>query len=55
MLDPVQFANLKHKLEGIIDPNKDSLRYYKIGNNWKYKVEHIGIKPSYNPEDTIIF
>ncbi len=54
LLDPAQFAQLRHKLEGIIDKEEDSLRYYYLGNNWKGRVEHIGSKSTFDPEGTII-
>jgi len=51
VVDPAQFADMKHRLESIIDPEKDSLRYYMLGNNWKKRVEHVGTKESFNPEE----
>jgi len=33
-----------------VNPEEDSLRFYFLGNNWEPKVEHVGAKPSYNPE-----
>lgn len=45
-VDPAQWATLKHKLEHIIDPQQDSLRYYYLGKNWKRRVEHVGAKPA---------
>jgi CRISPR-associated protein Cas2 len=48
------FLLLKKRLESIIDIEKDSLRYYNLGNNWNGKVEHIGAKKGYNPEGTLI-
>ncbi|MDF1573427.1 MAG: CRISPR-associated endonuclease Cas2 [Bacteroidales bacterium] len=50
IVDPAQFVELKHRLETIIDHGKDSVRYYHLGKNWKNKVEHIGVKTSYDPE-----
>lgn len=50
LVDPVQFASLRKKLESIIDIEKDSLRYYYLGSNWKKRVEHVGTKESYDPE-----
>ena len=50
LVDPTQFAVLKNRLENIIDKEKDSLRYYYLGKNWKRKVEHIGTKTTYDPE-----
>lgn len=54
IVDPSQMAILKHKLSELIDHEKDSLRFYYIGNNWSKKVEHIGAKPSFNPEEDIL-
>lgn len=52
-VDPVQFAQLRKKLEAIIDVSEDSLRYYFLGNNWKNRVEHVGAKETYDPEGTL--
>ncbi|MCL4441688.1 MAG: CRISPR-associated endonuclease Cas2 [Firmicutes bacterium] len=54
MVDPTQFAQLRHTLEQIIDVEKDSLRYYYLGNNWKNRVEHVGAKQSFDPEGPIV-
>ena len=37
-----------------IDPGDDSLRFYFLGDNWKGRVEHVGAKPSYDPQGTLI-
>ncbi|MDL2259204.1 CRISPR-associated endonuclease Cas2 [Eubacteriales bacterium OttesenSCG-928-K08] len=49
-----QAALLKDKLISIIDPECDSLRFYNLGNNHKAKVEHVGAKPGYDVEGTLI-
>lgn len=55
VVDPSQLTELKHRLLGIIDEDKDSLRFYHMGNNWSKKVDHYGIRSSINPEeDTLI-
>ncbi len=54
LVDPVQLALLRKKLEEIIDPEKDSLRYYFLGSNWKRRVEHVGAKVTYDPEGVIM-
>lgn len=54
LVDPVQFAQLKHSLCGIIDEEKDSLRFYYLGKNWKRRVEHFGAKEGYDPEGILI-
>lgn len=55
LLEPAQFVIFKSELEAIIDSNKDSLRYYMLGSNWKRRVEHVGAKESYDPEGTLVF
>lgn len=54
VVDPAQFTTLRHRLEAIINPDADSLRYYMLGDNWKRKVEHVGAKPGYDPEGLLI-
>lgn len=54
VLDAAQSAQVKHALEQIIDKNVDSLRFYYLGNNYQAKVEHIGAKPSFSVEGTLI-
>jgi len=54
LVDPAQFTQLRNKLENIMDKEKDSIRYYFLGSNWKNRVEHVGTKKSYDPEDVII-
>jgi CRISPR-associated protein Cas2 len=55
LLEPAQFVKLKSELEAIVDKDKDSLRYYMLGANWKRRVEHFGAKESYDPEGIMIF
>lgn len=54
LVDPTQFTELKHRLENIVDPETDSLRYYNLGANWKRRVEHYGAKETYDPEGILI-
>jgi CRISPR-associated protein Cas2 len=54
VIEPEQWVRLKDKLEGIINRDTDSLRYYYLGSNWKHKIEHIGAKPSTDPDEPLI-
>lgn len=51
VVDPSQFQTLKYQIEKIIDKKKDSVRYYFLGSHWTGKIEHVGAKPGYNPEN----
>ncbi len=54
LIDPAQLRQLKHLLIEIIDEEKDSLRFYYLGNKWRNRVEHIGAKESIDLEGTLI-
>lgn len=54
LLDAAQSRTLQEKLCKIMDPERDSLRFYYLGNKYENKVEHFGIKPSYEPEGTLM-
>lgn len=54
LLDTAQCRSLQAKLCKIMDPEKDSLRFYYLGNRYESKIEHFGAKVSYDPEDVLI-
>ncbi len=54
MLDAAQYAVFKSRLVSLIDPAHDSLRFYQLGNNYKNKVEHIGISPQWAQDDILL-
>lgn len=45
-VDPAQWVVLRDRLIDIINPETDSLRFYKLGSKWQHKVEHVGAKPA---------
>lgn len=38
------------KLCSIMDAEKDSLRFYYMGNNYENRIEHFGVRSGYDPE-----
>ena len=48
--DAATMVKIKGELVDLIDPYKDSLRFYYLGNKYQTKVEHIGAMPSYEAE-----
>ena len=54
-MDYGSFIKLKDRLTKLIESDKDSLRFYYMGNNWKNRVEHIGAKETYDSEGVLIF
>ncbi|MFH1824158.1 MAG: CRISPR-associated endonuclease Cas2 [Candidatus Firestonebacteria bacterium] len=53
-VDPEQWARLKNGLCNIIDPEKDSIRFYYLGSNWKRRVEHVGAKESISLDEPLL-
>lgn len=54
LLDAAQFKQLRHLLGELIDPEKDSLRFYNLGSKWRHRVEHVGAKPPIDLEGPLI-
>lgn len=55
IIDAIQLTVLKKELCSLIDEEKDSLRFYSLGNKYQTKVEHFGAKPSLDLEKPLIF
>ncbi|MFZ5820876.1 MAG: CRISPR-associated endonuclease Cas2 [Chloroflexota bacterium] len=54
VIDPARLKVLQATLEGLIDKEKDSLRYYYLGDEWRKRVEHVGAKPGLDLEGTLV-
>lgn len=54
VLDAAQCKVLQNKLLKIMDPDKDSLRFYYLGNHYQTKIEHFGTKQTYEPEGLLM-
>ena len=55
ILDNAQCVLLKSLLTDIIDEEKDSLRFYYLGNKYQTKVEHIGVDRGTAVDQPLIF
>jgi CRISPR-associated protein Cas2 len=55
IVDPAQWAVLRAALINEIDPEKDSLRFYFLGSNWRNRVEHVGAKSGFDQEGPLMF
>ena len=53
-IDPAQWARLRARLLKEIDEKVDSLRFYRLGANWRARVEHWGAKPAYDPDGPLV-
>lgn len=54
LLDAAQCRMLQAKLCSIMDAEKDSLRFYYLGNKYESKIEHFGAKQTYEAEGALI-
>ena len=50
LLDPGEYAQLKHELGRIIDAEKDSLRFYKLGKTTRARLRRWGAIPHMIPK-----
>lgn len=54
-VDQAQWTMLRARLRSEIDETADSLRFYRLGVNWRRRVEHLGAKASYDPDEPLVF
>lgn len=54
LLDASQCRLLQSKLLALMDQEKDSLRFYYLGNRYETKIEHFGVKEGYQPEGILM-
>ena len=54
LLDAAQYRALQAELKSIIDPERDSLRFYTLGNKYQSRIEHFGAKTTYAPEEVLL-
>ncbi len=53
-VDPATWTFLKQRLIQEAHLEKDSLRFYFLGSNWKRRVEHFGAKPAVDMSGPLI-
>lgn len=54
LLQEDQYVLFKHELEKLIDKNADSIRFYRLGNHYKTKVEHLGKQSEFLQDDVLV-
>lgn len=54
IVDAGQFLMLKERLIKEINAETDSIRFYSLGNHYATKVEHVGVKASYDMEGVLL-
>lgn len=54
LVDNVQLAMIKKQILDIIDEGEDSVRYYVLGEQYKNRIEHVGVERGIDPTGTLI-
>jgi len=54
IVDAAQCKMLQAELLSIIDLEKDSLRFYYLGNNYQTKIEHFGVNEVTSMDDVLL-
>lgn len=54
MVDAAQLVALKAELARIVDPEQDSIRFYKLGNSFQHKIETMGKQPLFQSGGPLI-
>ena len=54
-VDPARWAMLKAALLTEIEPDKDSLRFYRLGAKGAQRIEHIGAKAVLDLQGPLVF
>ena len=54
-VNPAQWTALRERLIEEIDPDHDSLRFYRLGAEGQKRIEHIGAKASLDLQGPLLF
>lgn len=54
IIDAARMRQLQANLENLIDKEKDSLRFYFLGDEWRGRVVHVGAKEPMDLKGTLL-
>lgn len=54
LVDAAQLTKLKHDMERTIDVENDSVRFYRLGNSYRQKIETLGRCPPIQSGEPLI-
>lgn len=54
LIEPAQLVALKAKLTAVINADKDSVRFYRLGSNWRPRVESLGRGLRFEQDDVLL-
>lgn len=54
LIEAAQLVALKARLTAVIDADKDSVRFYRLGSNWRPRVESLGRGLRFEQDDVLL-
>lgn len=54
LIDGARLKELQARLEELMNKETDSIRYYYLGDHWRNRVEHVGVKDGLDLEGALI-
>lgn len=54
LVEPAQLVVLKASLSEVIDKDRDSIRFYRLGSNWRPRIETMGKELAYEQDGVIM-
>ena len=54
IVNPAQLVELQARLGSVIDSDKDSIRIYRLGSNWKPRITCMGKPVRFEQENVLI-
>jgi CRISPR-associated protein Cas2 len=54
LIDPAQLVALKERFRRTINEDKDSVRLYRLGSNWRPRIETLGKGLAYEQDGVIM-
>ena len=54
LVDAAQLVVLKAELSKVIDHDRDSIRFYRLGNSYQHKIETMGRTPLIQAGETLL-
>jgi len=49
-----QFLQIKDSILKVMDKEKDSVRFYRLHKDYQERVEHYGVKDTYDPHNDVL-
>lgn len=55
LVEPAQYMAIKASLSTAIDMERDSVRFYRLGSNWRSRIESLGRPLRFEQDGALLF